>query len=324
VYCANEENNYSRADLDENAMKHIAVVFSDYGIKHVHILGGEPSVIPCFDQVLDELLKHSIHVSFSTNGWGITQKTVDILKQYQPDTYRINVSLDSIVEEHNDANRGKGSYAIAMRAISLLKQIPYIKLTVFSVITEVTKYDLTATYESMKSMDIYAYGVTPVLATGRGTQEMVIPLDEYLLDAIIDIVKEAKENQAVTRVLAKLGYVTDRVDSNRCICNDSLSDVIFRRKCNTSITKLHIDSNGDVYPCDMLKQPCFRLGNIFSSTFEEIWHNDICAQLAAVRRNDKRECRTCNIKTCSTGCMGLAYKEYGDILRKDPNCPMGC
>lgn len=39
-----------------------------------------------------------------------------------------------------------------------------------------------------------------------------------------------------------------------------------------------------------------------------------------MKRNEKEHCNKCPIKTCSTGCMGLACAKYKTIYKKDPNC----
>lgn len=97
-------------------------------------------------------------------------------------------------------------------------------------------------------------------------------------------------------------------------------NIAFREKCNCCITRIHIESDGNVYPCDHLKYSQFVLGNILEMSNEQIWNNEVAIEIASMRRKDKLECAACKVKTCSTGCMGLAYGKYGTIYRKDPNC----
>jgi len=83
---------------------------------------------------------------------------------------------------------------------------------------------------------------------------------------------------------------------------------------------LHIECNGDVYPCDYLKYPPFNMGNVSKEELTALWNSNQALCIAEIRRKDKEECRTCPIENCTTGCMGLAYEAYQSIYRKDPNC----
>ena len=96
--------------------------------------------------------------------------------------------------------------------------------------------------------------------------------------------------------------------------------IIFREKCSCCITRFHIECNGDVYPCDNLKYPPFYIGNLSRENLINLWNSDLAIYISRIRRKHKKECSTCKIDNCTTGCMGLAYASYKSICRKDPNC----
>ncbi len=323
IYCANA-NDYT-TDLELNFRDKIRIIdrLAEGGVKYIRLLGGEPSIIENFNSIIDYILKKNIYLSFSSNGIGINSATVETLRKYLPTQYQINISLDSCIKEHNDQNRGADSYNIAIKAIELLNSIYGINLTVFSVITDTTKDDIYKTFEYFNNMGIKGFGATIALKKGRATDKNIVSIDKSLLKSLIKICKLSNSVQGNTKYYFNWGYLDEReimnVGNSQNIDNEK-SDEIFRKKCNCCITRMHIESNGDVYPCDNLKFDEFNLGNLLILNVNDVWNVAKANEIWEVRRNDKINCRTCLHRSCPTGCMGLAYKVFGTIYREDPNC----
>ena len=83
-----------------------------------------------------------------------------------------------------------------------------------------------------------------------------------------------------------------------------------------------IDSNGAVYPCNLLVDEKFQLGNITENSFDDIWLNaSIKNELACLSVDVFSECKSCEIRYfCGGGCRGIAYNANGDIRSTPPNC----
>lgn len=320
-YCSNESDYNSCTELTKEEKLSLVDKLADIGVKHLFLLGGEPTLIEEFNELLDKILGNNIFLSFSTNGIGINSETINVLKKYSVNMYKVNISCDSIIKENNALNRGANSYANAINALRLLNSIKGIHLTLFSVITEYTKRDIIPTYEFLKELKIKNYGITIALKKGRATDADIIDADD-IVDDLYTIMKDS-ENNHVTEVYASLVY-SSHEDCKSKIQNCSLTEqeqnIYFREKCNCCITRLHIECNGDVYPCDNLKYPPFNMGNALQEELAALWDSDQALYIAGIRRKDKEECRICPIENCTTGCMGLAYEAYQSICRKDPNC----
>ena len=324
VYCNNENEHASGDEIELNEKLKLINVLAENNVKHIKLLGGEPTISDSFNDVLDSLLSHNIFTSFSTNGTGVNKETINVLNKYSPKMYNISISLDSSIDIHNDMNRGHGSSEIAKNAIFLLmNNIDGIELDVISVLTPNNKNDVLKTYEYAKSMGIKRFGVTLVLLSGRASNDMILDLTDDLLNDLNVLVDSSKKDNMDICTMG-LGYSVfacyDNKDNNYYNVSDEDAEIIFRRKCNACITRLHIDSNGDVYPCDNLKFSEFYLGNILRDSYENIWNHETAKQIRHIKRNEKELCNKCPIKTCSTGCMGLSYAKYKTIYRKDPNC----
>lgn len=324
IYCSNENENASIFEVDLDKKLEIINTLAKNNTKHVKLLGGEPTISDSFNKVLDSLLSRNIFVSFSTNGAGITKETVDVLRKYSPTMYRISISLDSSNDVHNDMNRGQGSGMIAKNAVALLiENIADIELDIISVLTPFNKRDILETYYYAKDVGIKRIGITLVLLSGRASNEMLLDITDDLLTDLLKLTEFAKRDNIKICTMG-LGYSVfscyDDKNKSHYSLSDEDAEIIFRRKCNACITRLHIDSNGDVYPCDNLKFPEFYLGNILRDKYEAIWDNERARLIRNVSRKEKEGCSKCPIKTCSTGCMGLSYGKDKTIYKKDPNC----
>ncbi len=82
--------------------------------------------------------------------------------------------------------------------------------------------------------------------------------------------------------------------------------------CSAARTRLHIDWNGDAYPCPVLKYPEFCAGNILENDFEKIWFSHAFDGIRSVRNGP--ECEKCRM-FCSYWCRALVYGFTRDITR---------
>ena len=85
---------------------------------YVNIGGGEPTVRPDFWELVDYATAHHVGVKFSTNGVRITPEVAARLAA--SDYVDVQISLDGATAEVNDAVRGPGSFAMAVRALENL------------------------------------------------------------------------------------------------------------------------------------------------------------------------------------------------------------
>jgi len=85
---------------------------------YVNIGGGEPTVRQDFWELVDYATAHHVGVKFSTNGVRITPEVAARLAA--SDYVDVQISLDGATAEVNDAVRGPGSFAMAIRALENL------------------------------------------------------------------------------------------------------------------------------------------------------------------------------------------------------------
>jgi mycofactocin radical SAM maturase len=100
---------------------------------YVNIGGGEPTVRPDFWELVDYATAHHVGVKFSTNGVKITPAVARRLAA--SDYVDVQISLDGVTAEVNDAVRGAGSYATALAAMRNLADAGFAGFKISVVIT---------------------------------------------------------------------------------------------------------------------------------------------------------------------------------------------
>ena len=243
-------------------------------------------------------------------------KELESLNKY---LIRIKISLDSTQKELNDKLRGKGSYDGATSAIEICKKMKWPFRTQM-VITNQNKDGIVDMYNYVCSKGAASFGTMLVLPMGRGRKTELVTIDEKLLTDLIYI----KEHETTTR-FEKIGmgidgyrFYEDLYKNTKFTEDDSYKFSLL--KCNCAKTRINIDSNGDVYPCDMMKYEEFKMGNILKDEMSEIWNCDNAQKFNNITRKTKKGCKDCNIKGCNTGCFGISYGIYRNIKEALPNC----
>src|SRR6201981_59821 len=155
---------------------------------YVNIGGGEPTVRPDFWELVDYATAHHVGVKFSTNGVRISPEVA--AKLAASDYVDVQISLDGATAEFNDAVRGHGSYARAIRGLENLGDAGF----------KDAKISVVVTRHNVDQLDEFAalaarYGatlrITRLRPSGRGadvwdelhpTAEQQVQLYDWLID----------------------------------------------------------------------------------------------------------------------------------------------
>lgn len=97
-----------------------------------------------------------------------------------------------------------------------------------------------------------------------------------------------------------------------------------KKHCGTGCNIISVGADGSVYPCHMLMEEQFKMGNLIDTGLEEIlqdnkhqkrcWESDV---------KDIMGCRECEYKfLCGGGCRARAYLVTGHMQLPDPFCCM--
>jgi len=97
------------------------------GITAVVFTGGEPTLHPAFEKILEVCEANGLTVSFVTNGWHF-EKLWPTLVAHRNAITHIAFSLDGVTAETHDAWRGEGSFVRLVRAFSrcFAAKVPFV------------------------------------------------------------------------------------------------------------------------------------------------------------------------------------------------------
>lgn len=91
---------------------------ADAGAKGLVVLGGEPTLHPALPDLVDRARERGLPVGIATNALRLARPLRERLLRHE--RVSINVSLDSVLEDENDAVRGTGYYKACRRHLMAL------------------------------------------------------------------------------------------------------------------------------------------------------------------------------------------------------------
>jgi mycofactocin radical SAM maturase len=215
----------------------------------------------------------------------------------------LQVSLDGVMAETNDAIRGPGTYSRIMTAMDNLARAG-IRFSINTVLTRLNYPQL----EALRGL-AREYGaelrVSRFRPSGRGKNTRT------------ELAPSAVQLEAFAEWLER----HDRVrtgDSFFCLTSEN------RRRqgldmCGAAKLTCCISPGGKVFPCAFLQEEAFLAGDIRTSSFKEIWDRSLI--FYQLRHLNVKACRTCpRFESCRGGCPAMAYHSHKDIGSPDPEC----
>jgi mycofactocin radical SAM maturase len=274
---------------------------------YVNIGGGEPTVRADFWELVQYATAHRVGVKFSTNGSRITTEAATRLAA--SDYVDVQVSLDGTTPEVNDAVRGSGSFATALRAMDRLASAGFegFKLSVV-----LTRHNASQLDQFKALADRYGaqLRLTRLRPSGRGA------------DVWDELHPTAEQQRQVYDWLLSRG--------EEVLTGDSffhLSALGAPRPglnlCGAGRVVCLIDPVGDVYACPFAIHDRFLAGNVRARGFAHVWrHSELFLELR--RPQSAGACASCGLfDNCRGGCMAAKFFTGLPIDGPDPECVLG-
>jgi mycofactocin radical SAM maturase len=275
---------------------------------YVNIGGGEPTVRPDFWELLDYATAHHVGVKFSTNGVRITPEVARRLAGN--DYIDVQISLDGATAEVNDAVRGPGSYATALRAMGNLADagMKNFKLSVVC-----TRHNIPQMDDFKELADRYGaqLRLTRLRPSGRGADvwDELHPLPE-------------QQRQLYDWLVAH-GDTVLTGDSffHLSAYGEALPGL---NLCGAGRVVCLIDPVGDVYACPFAIHDEFLAGSVRDSGgFAGVWReSELFLRLREPQQGGA--CASCAFyDTCKGGCMAAKFFTGLPLDGPDPECVQG-
>jgi mycofactocin radical SAM maturase len=165
VHCLSSSGKRDPGELSTQDCKDIIDELERMQVFYVNIGGGDPPVRPDFWELVDYATAHHVGVKFSTNGVRITPEVAARLAA--SDYVDVQISLDGATAEVNDAVRGPGSFAMAVRALENLAAAGFSDAKISVVVTR-HNVDQLDDFAALASRYGATLRITRLRPSGRG------------------------------------------------------------------------------------------------------------------------------------------------------------
>lgn len=316
--CAHCFASSSEGNASELAYEDLESIFNQLesmGIFEVRVNGGEPLLHHEIDKILAFLRKKRFRKVILTNGTLLDGRIVKLLKESGTIP---TISLDDSIVKSHDSFRGvEGAFDKTIKAMRLLRDCG-VEYGINCCInrTNMVRYEEIITLAEKCGASRIAF--LDLKPTGRmkNNLSLVPSYREYeglMAGLLVAKAKHRKIDVALDVFLhcyplresileAKKGFVS----------------------CSAGKTRLSIDSDGFVYPCNMaLSDPQWRMGNVKNDGISGIWFSSKWDFFRGkVKVQDLEKCRSCGkLNKCKDFyCRLLPYAASGNLFGPHPKC----
>lgn len=308
AHCLSSSGRRDPRELDTAEAKAVIDELEAMQVFYVNIGGGEPTVRPDFWELLDYATAHHVGVKFSTNGVRITPQAARRLAAN--DYVDVQVSLDGATAEVNDALRGPGSYATALRAMENLSDAG---MRNFKLSVVCTRHNISQLGEFKELADRYGaqLRLTRLRPSGRGA------------DVWDELHPSAAQQRELYEWLLAHGDSVLTGDSffHLSAYGESLPGL---NLCGAGRVVCLIDPVGDVYACPFAIHDDFLAGNVRDAGgFAGVWRTSaLFERLRAPQTGGA--CASCSFyDSCKGGCMAAKFFTGLPLDGPDPECVRG-
>lgn len=275
---------------------------------YVNIGGGEPMIRPDFYHLVEYATTNGVGVKFSTNGSRIDATGAARLAAM--DYTDIQISIDGADEATNDAVRGHGSFATAIRAMDHLAEAGFGRFKISVVMTRQNIPQLDG-FESLANSYGAELRLTRLRPSGRGA------------DTWHDLRPHHEQQVELYRwLLDRPDVLTgDSFFHLNALGEESLPGL---NLCGAGRVVCLIDPVGDVYACPFVLHDEFKAGNVRDpGGFADVWS---ASELFTSLREPQSAgaCSSCGqYDACQGGCMAAKFFTGMALDGPDPECVSG-
>jgi radical SAM protein with 4Fe4S-binding SPASM domain len=301
------------AELTDQELISFLDRFYSSGGKALVLSGGEPLLRKNIKDIFN--INPAAHFTLLTNATLIDDACASFLAQFN---IAIQVSIDGSTAAVHDSIRGTGSFQEAITGVEHLKQRGLLnKINLCTTIMRQNISDLPNIFPLARKLGIPFVRFLPLRRKGNARdnwqdiQGSVTSADyEHFYAYVFDTVMPQYPDIDIRCGLS--GYILDP----KKMMDDGHWCPIGRN--------IVVDTRGNVYPCSLLIEDKFKIGNINEHCMDEIQSHPVLRDLLEARitrKNSIKKCMNCMWKNfCQASCMGSIYEQKNTIFDTDDFC----
>ncbi len=264
--------------------------------------GGEPTLmgLDFFKKAVKMQQKHGKSGSMVTNGLQTNATLIDKLfaKHLAEYKFLLGVSLDGPEYIHNNYRKllsGQGTFERVMKGIGALRE-NNVEFNILVLVNDFNVSKVKEIYDFLIDNGFYFHQYIPCVEfDDKGKLEPFSIKGEQWGNFLIELF-----NQWYPRDIYKVSIrlfdsvLNYLVRGSSTICH-------MENNCNQYFV---VEYNGDVYPCDFFVREDLKLGNINSSSWDELLDSDLYRRFGKAKAEHSFICRSCQyLDLCHGDCL---------------------
>lgn len=280
----------------------------DFSNNQIILTGGEPSLHPDFNYVLEKASEQAKKITICTNG---------INNYYFEKIRNLNIhlqfSIDGSRKYHNKI-RGLDSFDKIIENIQLAQKYN-ISHSISTVVNKLNINSINEMLDDLRKIVKSGYvRFNTQMNFGNSSEEDILNIEEW--NSFVDKVKSIK---FPIPIRADKLFDFDAVEKLSC---DELSNLSKNavKNCGNCTHKVYIYPDLNVYSCTCLDS--FPVGNLMKDNLDEILLSKASKKFINYSPKLEQTCMDCKyLELCNGGCIGTSLKKYKEFGYGDPRCP---
>ena len=313
-YFSTKRNNYKNF-ISINKWLKLIDELKNNSVIYLSILGGEPTLYPHIDEILQYVDKIKFKTTITTNGLDIKKSTFDIICKSEYITPTISIqSLD----EYNLKYMGVSSAKIIKTIKEFIKNDKIPRLN--SVIYKQSEKEIYEMIDFCADLGIEEYALNIYMPLGNDLKsnhdfnyykELDYKVQEYI--------SKKKYNDLHVSMQGCLLYSAYYNECENPV-NSEFDKIIYG--CEAGQTKVEIMPDGTMLPCTAFKLDDFIYDNVFKVPFEYAWGNSKCLKALRNYKIKDDKCVKCKYSNfCNGGCPAYNIRKNKSLVEKgDERC----
>ncbi|MCW3999211.1 MAG: radical SAM protein [Candidatus Bathyarchaeota archaeon] len=322
AHCTSAKKQAFPDEINTQTAKQLVDQVSEFGASFFGVTGGQPFLRKDLFEVLDYATSLGLNTSIITDGRMLDEKAI---KNIIKNKTKISVSIDG-AEQTNDAIRGKGAYAAAIKAIESFAKADLLNVLVYTFanagdVTNANEADMVHVIELAKKYGarwVVFHGFIPYSSDASSLKADLTPAQyEWACNKLYDLTQKYDGNPGINVYIPFYARV---VKQRGMIDFEGWYNSFFLGRCFFG-KFMSIAENGDVIPCSY--NDVYHIGNIKNRPIKQIWQDlqdSAFFNKVQDKNNLKGKCGVCEYNDICGGCRSAALFYTGDIFGSDPRC----
>lgn len=302
------------SELSSNDWCNAIELLSQLNILSVNITGGEPFIKEGIEDIVHAASRYFRRVSINTNATAINSDHISALVDSGIDTVQIGVNVLTDTDKHSQAQND------TEHIVRICKELTDsgMRISFAIAITRQVK-------SKVELLNDLIYKVRPELVRIGPYVDVGGEKDKYLsVQDTVTTIRAILKGCDKSKVKATMGDgMLELIKQNSNNVNGNR-----QRYCMLGTGLIHIEFDGELYPCSSLVCEEFSLGNIQTvytgSELQTVWReSSLLRELRNLTLDQLDQCRDCPVKyECAGGCRAAAFWSTGDFHGKYPHCDL--